>query len=467
VVRIPGTDKGSYTDQEGRFFIRIDSLAANSILLVKGYGHCDLEIPIEDFQSEAVIELQRVPLPSSAKLEADQPRISGLEPQTFISQENMILPPDSNYISLPEGKVVILDGVVQDTFPLLRKRDVLEMYPMESERALFRYGMRGIKGMYFVHREKLSEEDKAELVRNCLRLPAWDSTRPYLDSIRRTFALEKYARYLEMRDHFGASPAFYADMAAHFLQIGQVKSGLRILSNLAEFDLESPEVLRTLAFTLQINGHHEEAMAVFERILNEFPNEPQSWRDLALAYDQVKREQEAVDLFDEMLRKDWSSVSDLFEGIEQTALAELNAILSTSNVPLKTDHIDQRVVYSMPVPLRITVDWNRFDTDIDLYLVTPAGDTLELEDENATSFPGTDMVDGYGPEEILLLKANPGAYKLLVDYYDDAQYNEMGPTLLKITITQGFGASGAESRIYGFGLDGEVKSKEVARFRVR
>jgi hypothetical protein len=65
------------------------------------------------------------------------------------------------------------------------------------------------------------------------------------------------------------------------------------------------------------------------------------------------------------------------------------------------------------------------------------------------------------------LKANPGAYKLLVDYYDDAHYNEMGPTLLKITITQGFGASGAESRIYGFGLDREVKLKEVARFRVR
>lgn len=471
VVRIQGTTKGSYTDQEGRFFMQIDSLPADAILQFKGFDHYEKEIPVEDFRMNEAVILRKIMLIGPQE-EETQPVRSGIETFTGEKTDVAIVKPDSIYFPLPAGMVYVLDGVVQDTFPLLRKHEVYATRQVNretsgSDRALFHYGMRGVNGMYFIWRDWLPDEEIEEMIAKSLRLPAWDSTRPYLDSIRRTFALEKYPRYLKLRDEFGASPAFYADMAAYFLQIGQVKGGLRILSNLAEFDLHSPELLRTLAFTLQIHDRHEEALDLLLRVESEFPNEPQSGRDLALAYAQLGRDQEAVDVLNEMLKRDWSAVADLYEGIEQTALAELNAVLASSKKALKTDHIDQRVVYGMPVPLRITVDWNRFDTDVDLYLVTPNRDTLELDSENETSFPGTDMVDGYGPEEILLLKATPGPYRLLVDYYDDASHNEMGPTLLKITITQDFGSAHADSRIYGFRLDREVEYKEVARFNLR
>lgn len=467
VVRIPGTGKGSYTDQEGRFFIRIDSLPENAVLQIKGFDHYEKEIPILDFQMDEAIELRQLLLIGAKDEIVEKPGPATIQAKTTRKVDGRLLQPDSNYIPLPEGMVYVLDGVVQDTFPLLRNHEIISRKKIETDRALFHYGMQGLNGMLFLFSDWFSDQEKTEMINAGLQFPAWDSTRPYLDSIRRTFSIEKYSRYVKLRDQFGASPAFYADMAAYFLQIGQVKGGLRILSNLAEFDLESPEVLRTLAFTLQINGQHEEALSVLMRVWEEFPEEPQSWRDLGLAYAQVGRDQEAVNVLDEMLRRDWSSVEDLYEGIGQTALAELNAILASSKKELQTDHIDQRVVYRMPVPLRITVDWNRFDTDVDLYLVTPEKDTLDLNTVNEASFPGTDMVDGYGPEEILLLKASPGAYKLLVDYYDDAHHNEMGPTLIKITITQNFGAVDTQSQIYGFHLNKEADYKEVARFRIQ
>ena len=59
--------------------------------------------------------------------------------------------------------------------------------------------------------------------------------------------------------------------------------GLRVLSNLAELDLQNRQVLRLLAYRLQQAGEVDARAAVFERVLELAPNEPQSHRDLGLA----------------------------------------------------------------------------------------------------------------------------------------------------------------------------------------
>ena len=79
------------------------------------------------------------------------------------------------------------------------------------------------------------------------------------------------------------SVGFFLDSAEFFLQKGQRELGLRALSNLAEMDLQNRQVLRLLAYRLQQAGEIDLALAIFERVLELAPNEPQSHRDLGLA----------------------------------------------------------------------------------------------------------------------------------------------------------------------------------------
>ena len=61
---------------------------------------------------------------------------------------------------------------------------------------------------------------------------------------------QMYAVYLDERPSYTGSTAFFLDAADLFLERGQPQLALRILSNLAEMDLENRHILRILAYRL-------------------------------------------------------------------------------------------------------------------------------------------------------------------------------------------------------------------------
>ena len=92
-----------------------------------------------------------------------------------------------------------------------------------------------------------------------------------------------YAVYLKQRPAFVASPAFYLDCADYLLRSGQRQMGVRVLTNIAELKLDNAQLLRIVAHRLNQIGDRELAIDLFERIKKMRPEEPQSYRDLALA----------------------------------------------------------------------------------------------------------------------------------------------------------------------------------------
>ncbi|CAF4604930.1 unnamed protein product, partial [Rotaria magnacalcarata] len=58
--------------------------------------------------------------------------------------------------------------------------------------------------------------------------------------------------------------------------------GLRILTSVLELGLESPQLLRAVAYKLVELGRHNLAENIFRRTVNLRSDEPQSLRDLAL-----------------------------------------------------------------------------------------------------------------------------------------------------------------------------------------
>ena len=104
--------------------------------------------------------------------------------------------------------------------------------------------------------------------------------------LKRLEAAEPAARraiYLDERSGNAMNVGFFLDAAEFFIAQGERALGLRILSNLAEMDLQNRQVLRLLAYRLQQAGEVANALPLFERVLELAPNEPQSHRDLGLA----------------------------------------------------------------------------------------------------------------------------------------------------------------------------------------
>ncbi len=80
---------------------------------------------------------------------------------------------------------------------------------------------------------------------------------------------------------------------------------MRVLTNVAEMDLESVPLLRILGHRLDQLGELELAELVFREVKGLRGDEPQSWRDLALVLEKRGEFQEALDLLWSVVMFEW------------------------------------------------------------------------------------------------------------------------------------------------------------------
>lgn len=180
-----------------------------------------------------------------------------------------------------------------------------------------------------------------------------------------------YRVYLDERPDYLNSTAFFLDAADIFFDKGETALALRVLSNLAEMDLGSRHILRVLGQRLLQAGEAKLAIPVFRKVAELSPEEPQSGRDLGLAYAADRRFQKATDTLYEVVIRPWHG---RFPEVELITLAELNAIVTTAGVPLDTGRIDPRLLKNLPLDVRVVLTWDADNTDIDLWVTDPNGE---------------------------------------------------------------------------------------------
>lgn len=81
------------------------------------------------------------------------------------------------------------------------------------------------------------------------------------------------------------------DCSDWFAGKGDKALAVQILSNLAELELENRSLLRMLGYKLRYMGELRQARFIFETVKTLFPEEPQSYRDLALVLDELGESQ--------------------------------------------------------------------------------------------------------------------------------------------------------------------------------
>lgn len=240
-----------------------------------------------------------------------------------------------------------------------------------------------------------------------------------------------YDAYLQLRPEYGTTPSFYFDMSDWFYKHQDADKALLILSSIAELELENASLFKTLAYKLKEYGQYEQEVFICQKILQWRPMEPQSYRDLGLALADAGKYQQALDTLYAALTIPFAkSILDNSNGIESALVNEINNLISLYGDRLKTDGINSSILETLPVDVRVVINWNINNTDIDLHVTDPNGERCYYGNRK-TIIGGNiskDNTRDYGPEEFLLKKAIPGKYIVEVDYYGDTRVKVEGPT---------------------------------------
>jgi Ca-activated chloride channel family protein len=281
-----------------------------------------------------------------------------------------------------------------------------------------------------------------------IELRGWNPETPYLKAIRGS--RDAYAAYLGQRETHGDTPAFFLDTADYFRDEAKDPAlALRVLSNIAEISIENTELTRVLAYRLAQWDRHTLAVGQFEYALEQRPEEPQSYRDLALALSRQPRPDvaRAIELLWTVATRDWHG---RFPEIELIALHELNAILATapddSDPGLALLGIPAELIDPLAVGLRVVMTWDADNTDIDLWVIDPAGEKA-FYGAPRTQTGGRisrDFTQGYGPEVFVIRRPLPGAYRVQANYFGDRRQSLTGPVTVQIEFQTRFGEALAE-----------------------
>jgi len=299
-----------------------------------------------------------------------------------------------------------------------------------------------------------------------IQLKRWTPDAPYIQRMREADAKDLYRIYLDERGGYAGSTAFFLDAADMMFEKGLEAHALRALSNLAEMDLENRHILRILGGRLMQAGRPGLAIPVLRKVLELSPAEPQSWRDLGLAYAADRQIQKAVDALHEVVVRPWHG---RFPEIELITLAELNALIANAAEKPDTSRIDPRLLKNLPLDLRVVLAWDADNTDIDLWVTDPNGEKAFYG--NRLTYQGgrmsQDFTGGYGPEEFSLKKAKPGIYRIEAQFYGHRQQIVAGATTLQLTLQTGFGTPWQQNRLVTLRLKGEGAVVFVGEFEVK
>jgi tetratricopeptide (TPR) repeat protein len=299
----------------------------------------------------------------------------------------------------------------------------------------------------------------------------WQPDTPYLKDLQAAKGkTDLLAVYMKNRAKYGTSPGFFLDCADFFQEAGDPALALQVLSNIAELELEDAALLRVLGHRLCQIGQLDLAVQTFEQVLELRPEEPQSYRDLALTLAQraeripkvtLYNGQQAFDATPETKRAAYARAVDLlvqvvmgrwdarFPEIEVIALEELNRLLprakaaGVSAVPL-----DPRLIKLLDVDVRIVMTWHADNTDIDLWVTEPSGEKA-FYNHNRTTIGGLvsrDFTQGYGPEEYMVRRAAHGMYKIDANYFGSRATRLLGPVTVEVDVFTNYGRANEQRK---------------------
>lgn len=389
-------------------------------------------------------------------------RVAGVQITTgttaALGRETVVRLRGDNSFGATASPVTVVDGVIRPAggYDFGEIENVTVIQPAAAS-AL--YGSEGASGAIVITTKKNGSNVLADTITSNRVRRAVDSAKillqaaeemDYLPEIRKAAKQDRYSKYLELRKQFASIPSYYFQVGAYFIRSGDKETGIKILTNLAEIEAGNYELYKMLGYKLKEAGEYHGELYAFKKVKELRPNDPQSYRDLALAYEDAGVYQAAVDMLYEGMTKSYSAeMSRMYAGIEEIFLMEINRLCVKYKFKIKLKDISKELLQPLPVDMRIVMNWNKNNTDIDLWVTDP--DNEKCYYQHKTTAAGgrisDDFTEGFGPEQFILKKATKGKYRIDINYYSDRQTTISGPTTIMAEIYLHYGMPNEEKRI--------------------
>ena len=416
-VIVQGTDTGSITDLDGKYSINARN---GDILVFKFIGYEPKAVKIENNVANAILEDSQMMLEEVVVGYGIERRVDVTGSVSTVSADEL-----QSLSNALQGRMQGVQ-ITEDT------------------------GAGNEIGIENTENGISNQGYQSEDVKAAIELKTWKSNAPYIAKLKSKSDEDLYPAYLAIKEEYKTTPSFFLEVASLFEERGLKEKALIILSNLAELEAENYRLLRVLGYRLKQLGYNEYAIEQFKTVLRLRPEEPQSYRDLGLAYAQNNQYQEAVDMLYKIVEGSWD---DRFPEIEVIAVEEMNQVIAEANrkkVTLNLLNVDERLIYSMPMDIRVVLNWDTDDSDMDLWVTDPYGEKCyyKYRFTKTGGLMSCDFTGGYGPEEFMIRKAVKGKYIIQANYYGSQEQTVIGPTTVYLDI-------------YTYYATGEEKKKTI------
>lgn len=498
-ILVIGTTNGTVTDIDGRYEITIPAGAENINISYTGFTNQQIavgeqsqldislsegtqlaEVVVIGYARSSVkqnltyavsaIDAEKVSSISTAL----QGNASGVEIvfEEDDSREILVNNQAIDLLDTLNAPIFIIDGYIStiDDFNSIDAYEIQASQFLEGAAALSLYGTEAENGVLLI---TTLDGDFEPASAQPAPQDSLHKQAPYLDSLRLAATSDYYPTYLHLKTIFPNQPTFFLDIAQFLFERKQTEDALRVLSNLAELELENPELIRILGHLLLQNDQPQLAIYCFEKVLGWRPDEPQSYRDLGLAHEKNGEIKRAFDLLHQALYAKWitadyqiaNDFEDRFFGIEGLLLMELNSLYHRYPKILKSIDVDTALIKPMPTDLRVVLNWSSDMTDIDLWIKEPGGDTCSYKNAETPigGFLYEDITEGLGPEQYCLKKAVPGDYEILVDFFGDDRPRMIEGLMVQVYVYKYYGTPKQEEYSYSVLLKGESDLAKIVK----
>lgn len=323
---------------------------------------------------------------------------------------------------------------------------------LKSLAATSRYGSQAVAGVFIIKtRESDFKEKAAKNNYNILvtgndydgnDTSTVDAVLPeYIIRFRESGSPEEQFKLYKKLSRTQESPLeFYVD-AAQYFQTLDPELGDKVRSDLAYIARNNTKALRTLSYLYEMVNDTQNVQLVNERILKIAPQESQSYRDLALAYQNNGYYEKSLELYINMLGEQIKGVS--FDGLEKPLRSELSRLVNLYKDKIDFDKLPNEWLRTdFKRDVRIVIDWSDRTVPFEFQFVNPerkffvwnhslqeTKDRLKKEQEQ-----------GFQTEEFIIDDAPSGEWLINVQYLG-SEGDYVLPPFLKYTVYRDYGTS--------------------------
>lgn len=256
----------------------------------------------------------------------------------------------------------------------------------------------------------------------------------YIDEVALKLSTKiKLEKYRSIKNTYLDKVDFYVDMALYFQQI-DAGAAREVRNDFALLAKDNIKALRILAYLNEHAGEFLQAQKVYKRIVAMDPSNPQSYRDLALIYQETGEYDKALELYVNML-------GDQVPGIDFSSLTSVLSNELQRLINLHKHHINYQrlsndwLIANFNIDVRMTASWSDSNAPFEFQFVNPQNRFFNWNSDKKLN---KNIDKNTGTEEFVIDDADPGNWLINVRYTGDVNAANI-PPYLKYTVYKDYG----------------------------